>query len=183
LARGETERLIEMATSRWLTDAPSPNPSVDQQLWLAALSPPSGAPEMPGMSSEMSATLVAAFRCQDDAVTLLDRTTLQDRRTRAYWVARVRVAANRGTSDDDAMEALRIHAGDSAGAGLGAYGRLNPLVEGGWWGYRRHPIFWSEGLAGLPDPRAGLGRWLVAPSDAVAEAGLQEKLPQCARRP
>jgi hypothetical protein len=94
-----------------------------------------------------------------------------------YWATRVRDATNRGIDDDAALEALRIYSGDAPL--LPVDGTLNPLNEGFWWGYRRFPIFWPQAGVELPDWRAGVSRWMLAPWDAVAESGLEDRLPDC----
>ena len=174
---GGSEALIEAAVSRWSRGERSPEPLLHQDLWLAALSGSASTPDSRALSAALADAVIASLRCDDNTRNLLAATSASDQRTATYWATRVRDAANRGTDDDAALEALLIYSGDAPLSSV--EGTLNPLNEGFWWGYRRFPIFWPQTAIELPDWRAGVSRWMLAPWDAVAEAGLDAELPDC----
>lgn len=173
-----TGDVLDEAAARWARRTPSFEPRGSQELWLAALRDDPRPPPRGTTSPQLARAMTAALRCAEDADDLLRQVTASDHRTAAYWATRVRAAANAGIVDHDALLALYAITGTPAPAQL-AERTTNPLNEGNWWGYRRFPIFWPPSILQLPDPHAGVIRWMRFPSDAVEEAGLQAQLPGC----
>ena len=173
-----TQELVDAAQARWAAEKPSLVPALHQDLWLAALTGSPSTPSTSQTSPELADAVMSSLRCESDASILLAQTRVSDRRTGLYWMTRLRDASNRGTVDERAEEALRIYFGDAPMQPPDRY--LNPLNDGEWWGYRRFPIFWPPSGMDLPDIGAGQSRWLYHPSEAAAEAGLQDRLPACA---
>lgn len=176
---GRSIGVLDTAASRWARGDPAPHHYEGQDHWLALMTNGLGARDAGGESVLVRA-IVAARRCEPEAENLLAAVDSADRGEFGYWEARVRVAANRGERDDDAVRGYFLSAGTPEMARR-VDARLNPLNEGGWWGYRRMPIFWPPTDPALPDPSSGGLRWLFAPHDAVAEAGLGARLPDCQR--
>jgi tetratricopeptide (TPR) repeat protein len=179
-----TDEVIARAADRWTTGEPSPQPPLDQIVWLHALGAIQGSvpgPPSNQLSPQLTTATTAVLSCADDAATLLDRVPESDRRSPTYWALLAR------QSRDDAA-ALKLH-DVIASNGLEPTTRapiLNPLNENGSrgfsadrWGYRRRPIAWPDSGIRLPSPEWGYMQWIRDPTAAISESGLTTQLAGC----
>jgi tetratricopeptide (TPR) repeat protein len=178
--------VIEEAARRWSAGEPSPQPPLDQILWLEAL----GALDqrVPGQPSnqlgpELTSATISVLTCATDAAEALDRVPEAERRSPTFWALAVREAGNQSPT-----EALRLHDTISS-APLEPRSRveaLNPLNENGSrgfsadkWGYRRRAVIWPDAGILLPSPDWGYLTWIRDPTAAIAESGLDRQLADC----
>lgn len=177
---GQGLGVIEAAAARWAEGAPSLHSYEGQDHWLTMVLRPGTRNEAD--QTPLGSAISAARRCDPEAAELLRMVSSPERATFEYFEARVRVASNRGDTDEHAVRGWFLSAGTPEIARR-IDATANPLNEGTWWGYRRMPIFWPSPhhIPDLPDRHAGWLQWVLAPADAVEEAGLQSRLPACTR--
>lgn len=178
--------IIDRAFDRWLSESPGPETRGDQGLWLASMSGDRELLAMEVMSSPWSPAITEAFLrgmgCDRTMIDALDAAPSADQRSPFYWWLRVRASILIGAPDTEAAHMAGLLRSPVVAAG--ASGVLNPRNENGGFsadtfGYRRPPITWPSGSIELPSPGAGWVRWMLAPSSAVREAGLSERLHDC----
>jgi hypothetical protein len=158
--------VIDLAARRWEQGLPSPQPVTVQGLWLTAMAGRSDlteraerqAPLAPGLAH--SAAL--ALGCEDDAAAAALAAAPAPRDV-YYWIVRIRLVAERGKEDEDALSVLKIMTGNDRPA-ASEVDALDENTAPGFgidqWGYRRLPID-IGGLAWkVPSPGAGLTVWL-----------------------
>ena len=167
---------ITAARERWDAGSASPEKPGYQASWLQAVT---GGPTSfaTSLSSGLTAAMTAALRCDPEAGVLLGRLDRSDLIWPEYWETRLRVASNAGTTDEAAMVGFALTSHFAPGE-LDPDALLNPLNDGMWSGYRRIPTFWPA-ASPLPSPDAGRLRWGLRPREAIEEAGLQSRLPEC----
>ena len=181
--------LVDRAARRWEDGLPSPEPEGGQILWLASLSNEnaSAAAEKAGdtISILLAGASIAVLRCEKNARQSLDLIPSSDRRSSSYWGLRLRDAANHGATDHTASVMLDLVSASRTDED-DALLSLNPINENSRfstdaWGYRRLSISWPVVSMELPSPVAGSVRWTFFPDEAIMEAGMETKLPDCVR--
>lgn len=181
-----TTDVIAGAARRWAANEPSPQPPLDQVLWLDALGgldEPVPGPPSNLLGPELTAATLSVLSCASDSSEVLDRVPDAERRSPTYWALAVRAAG-----DQDQSRVLRLH-DTIASAPLEPSSRvkgLNPLNENGTrgfsadkWGYRRRAVIWPESQLVLPSPEWGYLTWIRNPAAAIAESGLDRQLADC----
>ena len=181
-----TADVMAGAAKRWADRAPSPQPPLDQIVWLDTL----GGLDLPErelpanqLGPELTAATRAVLSCSSEAAEALNRVPEADRRSPTYWALLVRQ-----TGGIDGSLALTLHDTIASGS-LQPRSRveiLSPLDENGTrgfsvdkWGYRRNAVIWQADDIQLPSPEWGYLNWIRDPAVAIAESGLASQLPDC----
>ena len=181
--------VVDAAFERWRSGAESLEPEIGQGVWLSVLAaqPESLQSALDGMdtTTRLREATASVLQCDDQALGDLAGSTIAERRTLLYWLLRFRAHATNGVADAEAMRIIGIWGGGPL-LPEDANATLNPLNENGApgygadrWGYRRNPISWPTAPVNLPSPQAGAVHWLIDPVEAVADAGLTERIPLC----
>lgn len=178
--------VVDAAARRWEDGGSTPEPPLDQGLWLAALA------DRPDLDKQainratvgpiLAHAELAMLRCSQTFGDL-KAATPDEKRSFYYWKLRMQTASVAGRTDSTAVDVIRIMISDQAFPHVRIY-TLDPLNENGLfsadiWGYRRPPISWPDSGIKLPSPDVGALVWLVNPAHAVESAGLAKQLPAC----
>jgi hypothetical protein len=163
------EETITLALDRWRDGAPSPEPLVGQPLLLSIISGEGDLAEaarLSGLSDSLVRASEEVLQCGGGAADLLDAISSADRRTEIYWAQRLQHASQQGRSDPTAMELNDLRTASTPTIDR-AREYLNPLRQNNTagaldpFGYGRLPMAWPDGSVRLPDPGAGMSRWLI----------------------
>jgi hypothetical protein len=158
--------VIDLAVRRWEQGLPSPQPATVQGLWLAALAGRSDlierAEKQAALAPGLASSVALALGCENDSAAAALAAAPAPRDI-YYWIVRIRLAAERGKEDEDALSVLKIMTGNDRPA-ASETDVLDENTAPGFgidqWGYRRLPID-IRGLAWeVPSPGAGLTVWL-----------------------
>ena len=167
--------VVDAAVQRWERGLSPLEPSLDQPLWLAAMSGRADLVERAirdaSVPASIARTTIAVTQCDPSATAELDAAPAEDRAHPLYLALRAK--ADSLTTEDFGRD---MDEGPSK--------TLNPLDENGIlsadaWGYRRYPITWPPARVALPSPTEGIHRWNASPRAAAQAAGLVDRLPLC----